>query len=83
MNQEERNTELNCFLREIQDLVDSYPRLTHSWRFAASAVWAMRHYYAAHAAHQPARGGFDENKYVQDTKTNIDALLTSKDLSPD
>jgi len=81
VNQEERNTELNCFLREIRELVDIYPRLTHSWRFAASAVWAMRHYYAAHAAQSPQ--GFDEDEYLLDTKTNIDALLASKDVSQD
>ena len=83
MNQEERQTELNCFLREIRELVDIYPRLTHSWRFAVSTVWAMRHYYAAHAAQPPPPQGFDENEYVQDTKTNIDVLLANKDVSQD
>jgi hypothetical protein len=83
VNQEERNTELNCFLRKIREMVDIYPRLTHSWRFAASAVWAMRHYYATHAAQPPPQQRFDEDKFVQDTKTNIDALLENKDFSQD
>jgi hypothetical protein len=83
VKKKERNAELNCFLREIRDLVDIYPRLTHSWRFAVSAVWAMRHYYAAHTLQPPPSQGFDESNYVQDTKTNIDALLASTYLSPD
>lgn len=83
MNQEESNTELNCFLREIRVLVNIYPKLTHSWRFAASAVWAMRQYYLIPAAQLLPPQGFNEDRYVQETKTDIDALLVNRDLSQD
>jgi len=43
----------------------------------------MRHYYATHAAQPPIPQGLDEDKYVQDTKTNIDAVLENKDFSQD
>lgn len=41
----------------------------------------MRHYYNADAAQPPQ--DFPEDEYVQDTKTNIDALLKNKDFSQD
>ena len=72
---------LKHFLREIRGLLDDYPRLTHTWRFMASAVWAIGHYYAADAV-QPPRD-IAEDAYVEDTKTNIAALIEDKAVSQD
>jgi hypothetical protein len=81
MNQKGHADVLNRFLQEIRELIDEYPRLTHTWRFAASAVWAMGRYYAADKVYRPT--SIHEDAYVEDTKTNIDALIENNRLSED
>lgn len=81
MNQKERADVRRRLLRKIRRLVDGYPGLTHTWRFAASAVWALGHYDAAHAL-QPPRNT-PEDAYIEDTKSNLDALIANRNLSED
>jgi hypothetical protein len=81
MNQRERTKILKQFLREIRRLAVKYPRLTHTWRFATSAVWAMGKYYEADVVQPPPKT--PEDAYIVDTKMNLDALIANKSLSQD
>ncbi|MBI2749402.1 MAG: hypothetical protein HYX43_08730 [Burkholderiales bacterium] len=78
----ERSPVLLSFLTELRLLVEQYPRLTHTWRFATSAVWAIDHYHAAYAAHPPTKA-ISEESFVKDTLENIDALASHNPVSLD
>lgn len=74
--------QLARFLEEIRSLATSYPALTHSWRFAGSAVWAMRRYQslAEKVAYQvPAT----EAVYIADTGHNLEQLTIGHEPSLD
>ena len=81
MNQAQRQTIFVELLSEVEALVNRYPRLVHTWRFATSAVWALDHYYAAHA--QAKSGTIREDNYVRDTKDNIGKLVQRQAVSLD
>lgn len=81
MQQTQRQAALKHLLREIDSLVDRYPRLIHTWRFAASAVWALDRYYAADAERPPRV--IPEQDFVRDTKENIKGLLGNGVVSRD
>jgi hypothetical protein len=82
MDQGERSAQLKGLLQDVRALVDKYEGLTHSWRFATSALWAMQNYYTANAL-EPAPSTVSEATYVQDTKQNLDALIVGKPFSKD
>lgn len=81
MQQKDRSAELKQLLQKIDALVDKYPRLIHSWRFAVGAMWALGHYYAADA--QRPGNSISEEEYIPDTKTAIKALADDKPMSED
>ncbi|WP_447976763.1 hypothetical protein [Candidatus Nitrospira bockiana] len=41
MDQKERSAQLTEYLREVRAFVAKCESLTHTWLFAASALWAM------------------------------------------
>ncbi|MEK6549315.1 MAG: hypothetical protein AABZ51_04350 [Nitrospirota bacterium] len=81
MRQKDCSVELKQLLYKIDDLVDRYPRLIHTWRFAVSAVWALGHYSAAAA--QRSGNSISEEEYIPDTKAAIKALVDDKPMSED
>jgi len=78
----QRSAQLTQFLRELRDYSVHYPALTHTWRFGASAVWAMRRYYALLAVAPPSTSIIEE-AYVEDTHRNIDALIVGDEPTRD
>ena len=81
MQQAQRQATLKEVLGEIDSLVDRYPSLIHTWRFAVSAVWALGQYYAADAECPPRT--IPEQDFVQDTRENIRDLLGKAVVSRD
>src|SRR4051794_5834480 len=82
MDQEERSAQLKGLLQDVRALVDKHEDLTHIWRFATSALWAMQNYYTAYAL-EPPPSTVPEATYVQDTKQNLDALIAGRPFSKD
>ena len=68
-------------IREIDLLVDTYPRLIHTWRFAVGALWYLGRYYEAYAQCPPQ--SVQEEQYIPDAKKNIGAVLEDKPFTLD
>lgn len=73
---------LTAYLKDIRKLVSDYPALTHTWRFATSAVLAAGSYYAADEKHPP-KANRNEDSFIEDTIENIDAVLAGNGVSLD
>ena len=66
-------------IADVRGIAEAHPHLIHTWRFAASALWAMRQYYTTRLDDSTH---FDDSSYVIDTFNNLEALRDDKPLSP-
>lgn len=72
----DRTDRLRRILETLQKILDSYPALIHSWRFAAGSVYALRNYYVAMERAPQPRG--NESDYIPKTRLLITALLENQ-----
>jgi hypothetical protein len=73
--------DVQTVLTVIESLVDQYPALVHTWRIAASTVYALQLYLAAASHPTPERSSEDD--FIPDTKDNIKKLLDGESPSLD